>query len=214
MAKTTGPALSFRASGSIAKTLVYGNWKGIGYARERVVPANPRTTAQVAVRGPFGFLAKVFQFGTTEFKSTWQLFAQGQPIIPSNGFIKANQSNLIGQTTLADLVFSNGAKGGLPPGGITVTAGATKLTVVVTAPSVPTGWTVAEAIAVALRDQDPNGGTNFTMTEGTDNSSPYSIELDGLLTGDLYRVGAWFKFTKPDGTTAYGASVQGSGTPT
>ena len=50
MAKLTGPCFSLRASGQLAKTLVYFGWKGLNVLRSYVVPANPRTTAQVAHR--------------------------------------------------------------------------------------------------------------------------------------------------------------------
>ena len=56
MAKLTGPLLSFGATGQIAKTMVVGTWRGIDYARQYVVPANPRTTAQQANRTRFALL--------------------------------------------------------------------------------------------------------------------------------------------------------------
>lgn len=53
MAKVTGPLFSISASGQIAKTLVYMNWKGIDDVRKYVIPANPRTAAQQTQRGYF-----------------------------------------------------------------------------------------------------------------------------------------------------------------
>ena len=51
MAKLNAPLFSFRASGSLAKSLVYFGWKGLNVVRSYVVPANPKTTLQVAQRG-------------------------------------------------------------------------------------------------------------------------------------------------------------------
>jgi len=46
MAKLKAPLLSLGASGAIGKALVFFNWKGLDVAREYVVPANPKSTAQ------------------------------------------------------------------------------------------------------------------------------------------------------------------------
>ena len=50
MGKVKGPLFGLSASGTIADTITYARWKGRPYARERVIPANPRTALQVAVR--------------------------------------------------------------------------------------------------------------------------------------------------------------------
>lgn len=51
MSKLTGPLLSLSANGQIGKTIVYGDWKGVKYARQYVVPANPNTGGQQTQRG-------------------------------------------------------------------------------------------------------------------------------------------------------------------
>ena len=53
MAKVKGPLFSLSASGQIAKTLVYGDWKGIDIVRKYVIPANPNTAGQQTQRGYF-----------------------------------------------------------------------------------------------------------------------------------------------------------------
>ena len=50
MAKVKAPLFSLGASGSIAKTLVYGGWKGLNTVREHVVPTNPNTAPQQTQR--------------------------------------------------------------------------------------------------------------------------------------------------------------------
>ena len=51
MAKLTAPLFSLKASGAIAKTLVYFDWKGLEVVRQYVIPANPKTDPQVEQRG-------------------------------------------------------------------------------------------------------------------------------------------------------------------
>jgi len=51
MAKLSGPLFSIRATGALAKTLVYFNWKGLKVVRSWVSPANPKTAAQTTQRG-------------------------------------------------------------------------------------------------------------------------------------------------------------------
>ncbi|MBA7587394.1 hypothetical protein ES708_29423 [subsurface metagenome] len=53
MAKVKGPLFSLGASGQLAKTLVYADWKGIDYVRQYVIPANPKTAEQQEQRGFF-----------------------------------------------------------------------------------------------------------------------------------------------------------------
>jgi len=51
MAKVRSPLFSLGASGKLANSLVYMNWKGIDDVRMWLKPANPRTTLQQAQRG-------------------------------------------------------------------------------------------------------------------------------------------------------------------
>lgn len=50
MAKLKAPLMSLGASGAIGKTLVFFPWKGIDAVREYVVPANPKSDAQIIQR--------------------------------------------------------------------------------------------------------------------------------------------------------------------
>ena len=60
MAKVKAPLFGFGASGKLGNALVYFGWKGLNVVREYVIPANPRTTAQVTQRGYLtGAVAKV-----------------------------------------------------------------------------------------------------------------------------------------------------------
>ncbi|GAI26535.1 unnamed protein product, partial [marine sediment metagenome] len=50
MAKLKAPLMSLGASGAIGKSLVFFPWKGLDCVREYVVPANPKSTAQLLQR--------------------------------------------------------------------------------------------------------------------------------------------------------------------
>jgi hypothetical protein len=50
MAKVKAPLMSFGASGSIAKSLVFFGWKGLDVVRSYTVPANPKSTGQITQR--------------------------------------------------------------------------------------------------------------------------------------------------------------------
>jgi hypothetical protein len=51
MAIVNAPLFSFNAAGKIAKALVYFGWKGLDVVRSYVIPANPKSAAQVIQRG-------------------------------------------------------------------------------------------------------------------------------------------------------------------
>lgn len=51
MAKLNAPLFSFNAAGKLANSLVYFAWKGLDCVRSYVIPANPKSAAQVIQRG-------------------------------------------------------------------------------------------------------------------------------------------------------------------
>lgn len=213
MAKPVAPLLAFSASGTVAKTAVYASWRGRQYVRRWVVPANPKSTDQELTRSAFKWLQAVWKVSSADFQAPWTAFASGRPLTNRNAFGSKNIAALRVASDLSAMVFSPGANAGLAPVSAAASAGSGQLTVTVTAPTTPTGWTAVEAVAVAIRSQDPNSGVLYTSTSGTDSSAPYSIVLTGLTSSQLYQVGAWMVWTKPDGTTAYGPSVLTTGTP-
>ena len=48
--KLTGPMFSLDARGTIGSAITFSFWKGINYARARVIPNNPKSAEQMAVR--------------------------------------------------------------------------------------------------------------------------------------------------------------------
>lgn len=207
MAKTTAPLLSFGANGQIAKTAVYATWKGRPYVRRHVIPANPRSTAQTETRNVFTNMNAVFKQIGPIFRAPWTEFAKGQVLLDRNAFVGKNTAALRNDTDLADMVFSPGAKGGLPPDSVSATGGVGTITVTINAPTVPSGWTLDAVQAAAIKDQDPSAMTDFSSFEGEDTTDPKdTVSLSGLSPG-TYRVGGWTKWTKPDGSKAYGPGL-------
>ncbi|MFG0245762.1 MAG: hypothetical protein ACF8MF_06910 [Phycisphaerales bacterium JB052] len=214
MAKTVAPLLSFSASGQIAQTQVYSSWKGRPYVRRYVVPGNPNTVAQQETRNTFDFLNKVWPFFPAAAVGGWAAYADASRFTSRNGWIKQNLSNLRDQTDLTNIVLGVAARGGFPATALTVTPGSGQLECALTAPSLPSGWTITQAIAVAIAQQDPQSGTAFDVYSATDNSDPYAPIITGLTPSETYVVGAWFEFSRPDGLAAYGRSLQDTGVPT
>ena len=87
MAKLTAPLFSLKASGQLAKTLVYMNWKGIEDVRQYVIPANPNTSGQQTQRGYF--TDAVDAWHTAGFHAidltAWNLLASALKI-PASGY--------------------------------------------------------------------------------------------------------------------------------
>ncbi len=207
MSKTTAPLLSFGASGQIGKTLVYGTWKGRAYARRYIIPANPNSAEQQETRNTFKWLNAVYKFLPTAASEAWELYGQNSRFTARNGFIKQNLSNLRSEADLANFTFSPSAGGGLVAAGMVLTGGANQITVDITAPSLPTGWTIVEGVAAAIQNQDPQTGVLYDVTAGTDATSTYQVVLTGLEAATEYVVGGWFKFQKSSTEFAYGQAL-------
>jgi len=96
MAKVSAPFLSLSAGGKFADTLVAARWKGIPYMRQYVVPANPKTTAQVAHRALFTASVLFWQTIKTDalMVTAWALEALVSPVTLS-GF-NSFMANVLG----------------------------------------------------------------------------------------------------------------------
>ena len=213
MAKTTAPLLGFSASGQIGKAVVHAKWKGVTYARAHVVPANPKTTAQLAQRAMFTNLSYMYKVAPALFTESWLLAAKGQPQTDRNMFIGKNRKALFGKANMQLFVFSSAVGGGLPTGAVTPTPGSGSISLAIVAPALPTGWTITEAIAAAFKDQAPTTAATIQLVAGDDTTSTYAVVLSGLTSSALYTYGAWFKYAKPDGSVAYGPATNGTSTP-
>lgn len=214
MAIVTAPMLSFDARGKIADTLVFSNWRGIPVVRRFVIPANPKTTAQVLTRDIFLALELRWKQGGPLMRAVWDRFATGQKFVGRNSYLGKNIAVLRGDADMADYIGSPGAKGGLPLTSLAVAAASLSLVVTLTAPTPPTGWSIEAVIATALLDQTPEATVGDVIAEGEDAVTPFdTVTLTGLTASVLYQVQGWIRWLKPDGSRAYGPSLTQSGTP-
>lgn len=87
MAKVTAPLMSMDASGAFGDTIVYAKWKGINYARQYVVPANPRTQAQVTTRTYFNQAVEAWHAEDDATRARWVDAARGLPLTGFNLYV-------------------------------------------------------------------------------------------------------------------------------
>jgi hypothetical protein len=80
MTRVTAPLLSLDASGAFADTIVASKWKGINYMRLRVIPENPQTAPQVAIRTVLRHGVEKWRdasYVPASSKNAWETYAAG-----------------------------------------------------------------------------------------------------------------------------------------
>lgn len=89
MAKVYAPLMSIDASGTYANQLTYAKWKGIRYVRNHVIPHNPRTDLQTAIRDAFTLAVSQWHEENVQTKQAWETFAQtlGRPMSAFNAYV-------------------------------------------------------------------------------------------------------------------------------
>lgn len=213
MSRITGPLLSIGASGQIAKTQVYGTWKGIPYARRYTSPSNPQSAEQTKTRTAFRYLNGLYKLGSADLRAPWDAAAKGRPLTGRNMLTKTNLPLLRDETTNDAFVASPGNGGGLPPAAAVSAGSAGTVTVTMTEPDLPSGWAISKAVLVVLPSVNPQTDEVFKSYTATDAATPFAPAVAGLAAGD-YVWSAYFVFTKPDGSTVYGPSISGTDTAT
>lgn len=218
MSKNIAPLFGFDAGGQLGKALVYSKWRGIPYTRRYVIPSNPNTTNQATTRSMFRTANSMWLLMPTLGVAPWAAYATGKPYTDRNAWVGRFISAFRGPPaleTMATLVASPGARGGIPPSTV-VAAGNGTLTATLTAPSAPTGWSVTSADGIAFVDQDPVDPWTQTIlsdTQDTPSGQDYSLDFGTPAAGD-YIVCAWIVWTKPDTTTAFSISLNDTATVT
>lgn len=90
MVKLSAPCMSLGASGTLAGAIVFSNWKGRAYAREHVIPTNPKTVLQVAMRAMLKFLSQAWvDVGSTP-QGTWDDLAKAGIYSKFNAYMSKN----------------------------------------------------------------------------------------------------------------------------
>lgn len=209
MAKLSGPLLSFGARGQLGKTMVMSKWRGVPYARQHVIPTNPRTTAQQTVRKTFALLREAWKVAPAQVIDVWNTFAQGRPFLGVNKWVGENVRVLNGEMDMTNTIFSPGAKGGPAPATVIIATGgaAGEIDVDWTLPVAPNGWTIFGASIAAVPQQAPDEFFVGPFFGATVAAPALTYTITGLVAGDPYVVGIWLVWTKPDGSKAYSASL-------
>jgi hypothetical protein len=89
--RLTGPLFSLDARKTLGKTIVYSAWKGLNYARLRVIPYNPKSAYQTSVRDTITFGVMYFTRGdyvAAAEKTWWNTYAEGTNQSGWNRFMK------------------------------------------------------------------------------------------------------------------------------
>lgn len=81
------------ATGSIGGIMTFSSWKGRPFVRRLVIPANPDTGPQRAVRAFFSWGSKEWAQLTALQKATWVAPAAPTNVLPFNAFMKQGQNN-------------------------------------------------------------------------------------------------------------------------
>lgn len=210
MAKLHGPLLSFGAQGQIGKTLVTSSWRGVKYARQYVIPANPRTTAQQTNRAIFAFMREMYKLAPGVVRDPWIAFAKGRPFTDFNKFVGENVRLLQGQSVLTSAIMSPGARGGLPPQAVSAdaTVNPGEVEVEILAPTqLPDGWTVTSVGAAACAQQDPATLFSPPFVAATVAAPGDTVTLSGLPETTLCVAWGWVVYARPDGLPAYSVSL-------
>lgn len=212
MARLTGALFSLAASGTIADTLTFARWKGIQYARTRVIPANPNTANQQEVRGVFSTLNEMWKRMPADPRAPWQLAVRGRPLTARNRHIQANVAALQGDANLDDLVMSVATGQAIPPasvGSAEVPAGSVQLTCV--APTVPVGHTLLHYIAAVVQDGDPSPVLIRTTFTGVAVSPALVITVAVAPASVTYQWGVWCHYERDsDGIRFMSDAVRGT----
>jgi len=91
MPRLTGPLFSLDARKTLGNTIVYSAWKGINYARLRVIPYNPKSAYQTGVRDTMTWGVLYFTKGdyvADAQKTWWNTYAEGTNQSGFNRFMK------------------------------------------------------------------------------------------------------------------------------
>lgn len=91
MVKLKAPMMSLGASGSIGGAVVYSSAKGRAYARQLVIPSNPKSGPQVGMRAMLKFLSQQWASLSGVQQADWDTLAKATNISPFNAFVSYNQ---------------------------------------------------------------------------------------------------------------------------
>lgn len=189
MARLTGPLLSLTASGTIADALTYSHWRGIQYVRTRVIPANPQSVAQVAIRNMFRNMSELWKRMDSHAKEPWQAAVRGQPLTDRNRHVGENLAAMAGDGDMNNLVMSVGSGQAIPMDTVAWADGADGTAVCTcTAPTAPSGYTLLDSYGFAVLDGDPEEEIIRTCYYDNSGGAPWAVAVD-VPTDGTYQCG-------------------------
>lgn len=213
MPKVTGPLLSISARGQIAKSHVFATWKGVKYARQHVIPANPNTDPQKYQRQFFSNCSSMWNYMGTFARATWTAAVVGLPLTARNLLTKINIPLLrYDDQNSGEMIswLSSPGNGGCPatPLVTVVATDGTTITATVTAPALPTGWSFSYAYATAFESRDPHVPATAPVMEEKSAAVISGATADVVFTvadsGIQYSVCGWFAAITDKGKLVYG----------
>ena len=208
MAKVTGPILSMRAGGQIGKSQVYAQWRGVPYARQYAVPSNPKTTAQTSVRSSFAWLQDYFRSAPAVAQTPWFQSAKGKPVTDRNRLTQVNMPLIRQVTNVTGFLGSPGVASGPALASVSIAQSTDVAQVTVVPAALPTGWSVAQAVAVMFPQQDSHQPFTGLIIAGVDATDPYQVDLTrDPTTETTWVISAWAEYSKPDGSFAASVAV-------
>jgi len=213
MARLTAPLLSLAASGTIGDAITFSSWKGIPYARTRVIPANPNSVGQQEARGVFSTLNEMWKRMPQLARDPWQTWVSGQPLTARNKHIGENAGVMNGESDMDKLVMSVAGGQAVPPEGESFTPAALGMTCAATEPAAPPGYTLTSMIACMVPDGDPSPVLTVETVAQEDTETPFSILIENLLEVS-YQCAIWCKWTRDsDSKVFYSTAVRAQATP-
>lgn len=215
--KVTYGAIVQDASGRFGGT-VHSNWKGVGLVRRFRKPTDPNTTGQQDVRNTFRNLTRMYQLLPQATKAAWDSWVVGKPLIARNKLIAMNVGTLANEPTFELLTPVPGDSSTIPPSAFVPVGGVGQITTTITAPTAPSGWTIAGCVACAINNdgQPPDNNPDIAdlqIYEGEDDTAPYTPTITGLPANDYY-TWAFIVWTAPDGSTRVSAALPAAATVT
>lgn len=91
MARVQYSPLIVGASGKVKDT-VFSRWKGRAYIRARVIPSNPQTVDQMAVRDSMSRTVSLWQTLDALIKTAWGVYASPYSLSGYNSFVSKNRA--------------------------------------------------------------------------------------------------------------------------
>lgn len=214
MAITQAPLLSLSASGTIAKSVVYGKWRGRRWARGYAVPAKNLTQSQNRTQNVFSFLSSIWTAGSTLSRAPWEAKAKTTKVQARNEFIGRNIRLLRAGSDISSWLGSPGLRASPGLETIVLAPGGTFMTVILGPATVPDGWSLTRKVAVAIPNQDPQSAFVGVMQSAEQLNPASNVNISNLINLTEYAVSGWFEWLRPDGKVAYSQALSGVTTTT